>query len=230
MPRSVVCGRRIGSARPASCLSRNVQQRLRLGRVVAVDVDDHAEPLGGAGFQAGRASIDNKERRRARVRPAAEPRPAALPFPRSRSAQAMEAVTIPVLQKMKREGKKSVGVVAWDFQTAQIADRAGVDFIVSRRLGRRQPLGPRQPARGDARRDPDLLQGGAARHAARALVICDIPFGPLQEGLAHVARGRGAARQGRRRRHGEARRAPPNSRRPSPRSPAPASRSSRSSA
>ncbi len=30
---------------------------------------------------------------------------------------------------MKREGKKSVGVVAWDYQTAQIADRAGVDIV-----------------------------------------------------------------------------------------------------
>ena len=30
---------------------------------------------------------------------------------------------------MKRDGKKSVGVVAWDYQIARIAERAGVDFI-----------------------------------------------------------------------------------------------------
>src|SRR3989442_14756203 len=30
-------------------------------------------------------------------------------------------VTIPALQKMKREGRKIVGVVAWDYQIAQIA-------------------------------------------------------------------------------------------------------------
>src|SRR5688572_12818029 len=39
-------------------------------------------------------------------------------------------VTLPTLQQMKREGRKSVGVVVWDYQTAQIADRAGVDFVV----------------------------------------------------------------------------------------------------
>ena len=38
-------------------------------------------------------------------------------------------MTIPALQQMKREGRKSVGVVAWDYQIARIADRAGVDFV-----------------------------------------------------------------------------------------------------
>jgi len=38
-------------------------------------------------------------------------------------------VTISQLQRMKREGKKSVGLVAWDYQIARIADRAGFDFI-----------------------------------------------------------------------------------------------------
>ncbi|HEV3010357.1 MAG TPA: 3-methyl-2-oxobutanoate hydroxymethyltransferase, partial [Burkholderiales bacterium] len=33
------------------------------------------------------------------------------------------------LQKMKRDGRKIVGVVAWDYQIAQIADRAGVDLV-----------------------------------------------------------------------------------------------------
>ena len=39
-------------------------------------------------------------------------------------------VTIPALQQMKRDGTKIVGVVAWDYQMAQIADRAGVDVVV----------------------------------------------------------------------------------------------------
>jgi len=38
-------------------------------------------------------------------------------------------VTISLLQQMKRERKKSVGLVAWDYQIARIADRAGFDFI-----------------------------------------------------------------------------------------------------
>jgi 3-methyl-2-oxobutanoate hydroxymethyltransferase len=33
------------------------------------------------------------------------------------------------LQEMKRAGRKIVGVVAWDYQMAQIADRAGVDLV-----------------------------------------------------------------------------------------------------
>jgi 3-methyl-2-oxobutanoate hydroxymethyltransferase len=33
------------------------------------------------------------------------------------------------LQEMKRAGRKIVGVVAWDYQIAQIADRAGVDLV-----------------------------------------------------------------------------------------------------
>ena len=36
-----------------------------------------------------------------------------------------DKVTIAALQQMKRDGKKSVGVVAWDYQIALIADRAG---------------------------------------------------------------------------------------------------------
>ena len=33
------------------------------------------------------------------------------------------------LQQMKREGRKIVAVVAWDYQIAQLADRAGVDLV-----------------------------------------------------------------------------------------------------
>jgi len=40
-----------------------------------------------------------------------------------------ENVTIPALQQMKRDGRKCVGVVAWDTPLAAIADRAGIDFV-----------------------------------------------------------------------------------------------------
>ena len=33
------------------------------------------------------------------------------------------------LKKMKKDGRKIVGVVAWDFHVAQIAERAGADLI-----------------------------------------------------------------------------------------------------
>ena len=35
---------------------------------------------------------------------------------------------IPALQQMKRDGRKIVDVVAWDFQIAQVADRVGVEI------------------------------------------------------------------------------------------------------
>lgn len=91
-------------------------------------------------------------------------------------------VTIPVLQQMKREGRKSAGVVAWDYPVAQIADRAGIDFIVIgdsvgvNLWGHATPL--------EVTVDEILICCKAVRRgASRALVICDIPFGPLQEGV-----------------------------------------------
>jgi 3-methyl-2-oxobutanoate hydroxymethyltransferase len=96
-----------------------------------------------------------------------------------------EAVTIPVLQEMKRQGRKSAGVVAWDYQTAQIADRAGVDFIVIgdsvgvNLWGHGNPL--------EVTLEEILICCKAVRRGTgRALVICDIPFGPLQEGVHHA--------------------------------------------
>ena len=38
-----------------------------------------------------------------------------------------EKITIPALQQMKREGRKIVGVVVYDFQMAQIVDRETAD-------------------------------------------------------------------------------------------------------
>ena len=42
---------------------------------------------------------------------------------------AFRVASISELQAMKRAGRKIVGVVAWDYQIAQIADRAGVDLV-----------------------------------------------------------------------------------------------------
>ena len=94
----------------------------------------------------------------------------------------MEKVTIPALQAMKREGKKIVGVVAWDYQIAQIVDRAGVDIVsvgdsVGINLwGQPTPL--------EVTMDEMVVVCKAVRRGVkRALVSCDFPFGPLQEGV-----------------------------------------------
>jgi 3-methyl-2-oxobutanoate hydroxymethyltransferase len=91
-------------------------------------------------------------------------------------------VTIPALQQMKRDGKKIVGVVAWDYQIAQIVDRAGVEIIsvgdtVGINLwGQRNPL--------EVTMEEMLVVLKAVRRGTkRALVSCDFPFGPLQEGV-----------------------------------------------
>jgi 3-methyl-2-oxobutanoate hydroxymethyltransferase len=42
---------------------------------------------------------------------------------------AFRVASISELQRMKRERRKIVGVVAWDTRIAQIADRAGVDLV-----------------------------------------------------------------------------------------------------
>lgn len=94
----------------------------------------------------------------------------------------MDTVTIPALQQMKREGKKIAGVVAWDYPIARIADRAGVDFIsvgdsVGVNLwGHANPL--------EVTLDEMLVVCKAVRRGtARALVSCDLPFGPVQQGV-----------------------------------------------
>lgn len=98
-----------------------------------------------------------------------------------------EKVTIPALQQMKRDGEKSFGVVAWDYQIARIADRAGVDFVsvgdsVGVNLwGHPNPL--------EVTMEEMLIVCKAVRRGVeRALVGCDFPFGPLQEGVDSAVR------------------------------------------
>jgi 3-methyl-2-oxobutanoate hydroxymethyltransferase len=94
-----------------------------------------------------------------------------------------EKATIAALQGMKRGAKKIVGVVAWDFQIAKIADRAGVDIVsvgdsVGMNLwGRKDPE--------DMTLDEMILVGRAVRGGvSRALVSVDFPYGVLQRGTA----------------------------------------------
>src|SRR3978361_1565611 len=98
-----------------------------------------------------------------------------------------EPVTIPALQQMKRDGKKSVGFVAWDYQIALIAERAGADFIsvgdsVGVNLwGHSHPL--------EVTLDEILVCCKAVRRGTtRTLVSCDVPFGPVQEGVDSALR------------------------------------------
>ena len=90
-------------------------------------------------------------------------------------------VTLATLGQMKREGRKIVGLVAWDFQIAQIADRAGVDIIsVGDSVGVNL-WGHATDA--EVTVDEMLICCKAVRRGAkRALVSCDVPDGPVQAG------------------------------------------------
>jgi 3-methyl-2-oxobutanoate hydroxymethyltransferase len=96
-------------------------------------------------------------------------------------------LSIPALQQMKRSGRKIVAVVAYDYQMAAIADRAGVDMLsvgdsIGVNLwGHRSEL--------EVTLDQMLLACRAVRRGAEhALVSCDFPFGPLQEGPGPAVR------------------------------------------
>src|SRR5262245_2559084 len=96
----------------------------------------------------------------------------------------MDTVTIPALQAMKRDGRKIVGVVAWDFQIAQIADRAGVDLIsVGDSVG--VNLWGRAADEPVTVEEMLLCCKAVRRGAKRALVSCDVPAGvdPLRTAL-----------------------------------------------
>lgn len=91
-------------------------------------------------------------------------------------------ITIAALLQMKRDGKKIVGVVAWDYQLARIADRAGVDIVsVGDSVGANL-WG--QPTETEVTMDEMLVVCKAVRRGVqRAIVSCDVPFGPVQEGI-----------------------------------------------
>jgi 3-methyl-2-oxobutanoate hydroxymethyltransferase len=97
----------------------------------------------------------------------------------------MEKVTIPVLQQMKGDGKKIVGVVAWDYQMAQIADRAGVDLLSAGDSVGVNLWGHATDA--EVTVDEMLICCKAVRRGAkRAIVSCDVPNGPVQAGTDAV--------------------------------------------
>lgn len=98
-----------------------------------------------------------------------------------------DKVTVGALQAMKRAGRKVVGVVAWDYQVAVIADRAEVEIVsvgdsVGVNLwGHRSPLEV-------TLEEMLIVVRGVRRGVTRALVSVDIPFGPVQEGTASAVR------------------------------------------
>jgi len=95
----------------------------------------------------------------------------------------MSKVSVQELQAMKAQGRKSVCIVAWDYQMARIADRVGVDIVsvgdtVGVNLwGHPNPLAITVE-------EMLIVAKAVRRGVADALVSCDFPYGPLQTGDA----------------------------------------------
>ncbi|SRR5712691_1839194 len=93
----------------------------------------------------------------------------------------MAKLTIAALQQMKRDKQKIAACVAYDYQMAQMLDRAGADLIS---IG--DSVGSRffgQPTHFETTLDQMVLCCLAVtRGVQRAVVNCDLPFGPIQEG------------------------------------------------
>jgi 3-methyl-2-oxobutanoate hydroxymethyltransferase len=90
-------------------------------------------------------------------------------------------VTVAGLQAMKRSGRKIVGVVAWDYQMARVVDRAGVDLVSVGDTVGVNLWGHANPF--EVTLDEMIIVCRAVRRGIRrALLSCDFPFGPLQEG------------------------------------------------
>ena len=96
-------------------------------------------------------------------------------------------VTLPALRQMKTDARKIVGVVAWDFQIARIADRTGVEMVsvgdsVGVNLwGHSSPLEVTLA-------EMIIVCKAVRRGVKRALVSCDLPYGPLQQGTSRALR------------------------------------------
>lgn len=90
-------------------------------------------------------------------------------------------VTIAALQEMKRQGRKIAGVVVYDYQLARIVDRAGVDVVsVGDSVG--VNLWGHASELEVTLDHMILVCNGVRKGVERALVSCDFPYGPLQQG------------------------------------------------
>jgi 3-methyl-2-oxobutanoate hydroxymethyltransferase len=95
--------------------------------------------------------------------------------------------SVPALAQMKRDRRKIVAVVAWDYQMARIVDRVGVDIVSVGNTVGVNLWGQPNPL--EITMDQMIVVGQAVRRGvSRALVSCDFPFGPLQEGTDAAVR------------------------------------------
>ena len=89
--------------------------------------------------------------------------------------------SIDTLHQMKRDGRKIVAVVLYDYQLARIADDAGVDLVsVGDSVG--VTLWGHASEADITLDQMTLVCHGVRRGVTRALVSCDVPLAALQDG------------------------------------------------
>lgn len=98
-----------------------------------------------------------------------------------------EKISLRALQRMKEDGRKIVGVVAWDYQIARIVDRAGVDIVSVGDTVGVNLWGHTNPFE-VTMEEMILVTRAVRRGVGRALLSADFPFGPLQEGTDSAVR------------------------------------------
>ncbi|MEX2291586.1 MAG: 3-methyl-2-oxobutanoate hydroxymethyltransferase [Mycobacteriales bacterium] len=98
-----------------------------------------------------------------------------------------QKISLRTLQQMKQDGRKIVGVVAWDYQVARIVDRAGVEIVSVGDTVGVNLWGHTNPFEITMEQMLTVTQA-VRRGTRRALVSADFPFGPLQEGTVSAVR------------------------------------------
>lgn len=98
-----------------------------------------------------------------------------------------DKVTIPDLHAMKRNGEKIVGCVVWDYQMARIVDKVGVEIMSVGDTVGHNLWGQPNPLQVSV--DEMLTVVRAVRRGTeRAILSCDFPYGPLQQGVDEAVR------------------------------------------
>jgi len=102
----------------------------------------------------------------------------------------MARVTIPDLDRMKREKKKIVVMTAYDYQMARMIDRAEVDMILVGDSGGRNLLG-HEDNNAVTLDEMVLMTRSVSRGTRRAMVIGDMPFMTYQVNKEEAVRNAG---------------------------------------
>lgn len=89
------------------------------------------------------------------------------------------SVTLHRLAELKAAGEPIVMVTAYDYPSARVAERAGVDIVLVGDSGAQVVLGHGSTV--EVTTDEMLVLAGAVRRGTRsAFVVCDVPFGSTE--------------------------------------------------